>query len=87
MDGEKVYNGKRGQGLGTGTVHRAQRKINTIQKIEIAENDPKSFFITWNEEKELYVIEYNCENTQDCADIVAKIKFILANPKPEHGRH
>ena len=79
VDGKKVYNSKRGQyrgGVATG-VHRAEREISSIVKNEVLASDPKTFRITWLDDKDLYNIEYTCETERDCAEIVSKIKFIL----------
>lgn len=80
VDAQYVYNAKRGQEK-DGRVHRAQRKISHIQQIDVMDNDPCAFFIKWIEEgKDLNTIEYICENARACADIVTKIKYIIAHP-------
>lgn len=79
VDGKKVYNSKRGQyrgGVATG-VHRAERDISTIVKNEVLASDPKTFRITWLDDKDIYNIEYSCETERECAEIVSKIKYIL----------
>ncbi len=59
-------------------VQRAERDISTIVKNEVLANDPKTFRITWMDDKDIYNIEYSCETERECAEIVAKIKFILS---------
>jgi hypothetical protein len=78
VDGKKVYNAKRGilRG-GTSGVQRAERDIASIVKIEKLPTDPKTFRITWMDNGDIYYIEYSCETERECAEIVAKIKFLL----------
>eukprot|EP01036_Dinobryon_divergens_P029725 gene29724-38864_t len=80
VDGVNVYNAKRGQEKDNTKVHRAQRKISTIQSIEIMAIDSNAFCIKWIEDRETISIEYICENRMDCKEIVQKIKQIIANP-------
>jgi len=77
VDGKKIYNSKRGQlrgGNQTG-VQRAERNISTIVKLDILPTDPKTFKITWMDDRDVYNIEYTCETTRECAEIVAKINY------------
>jgi hypothetical protein len=77
VDGKKIYNSKRGQlrgGNQTG-VQRAERNISTIVKLDILPADPKTFRITWMDDRDVYNIEYTCETTRECAEIVAKINY------------
>lgn len=77
VDGKTVYNSKRGHSKGAGGVHTAERDINTLVKIEALQNDAKTFRIAWMEDKDVYNIEYTCDSTAECGEIVAKIRYIL----------
>lgn len=79
VDGKKVYNGKRGlliKGNQSG-VQRSQRDISSIVKIEVLPMDPKTFRITWAEERDVVNIEYTCDTSREASEVVAKIKFIM----------
>lgn len=87
VDGKKVYNAKRGQSVRSGAagssgVQRAERPIKSIVNIDVLHNDPKTFRITWMDDRDLYNIEYTCESTRDCYEIVQKIKYILRRNLP-----
>jgi len=78
VDGKKVYNGKRGT-LGKGTaqrVQRAERDISSIVNVEILPSDDKTFRITWRDDRDLYDIEYTFDTSRECAEAVAKIRYI-----------
>lgn len=79
VDGKKVYNGKRGT-LGKGgtaqRVQRAERDISSIVNIEILSSDDKTFRITWRDDRDLYDIEYTFDTSRECAEAVAKIRYI-----------
>jgi hypothetical protein len=78
VDGKRVYNGKRGQLKGNTTgVQRGEREIETIVKIEILNNDKRTFRIAWMDVRDVYNIEYTCDNERETAEIVAKIKYIM----------
>jgi hypothetical protein len=81
VDGKKVYNNKRGQlrGAAISGVHRAERNISSIVKIEKLPLDPKTFRITWMDNGDIYYIEYLCETSRECSEIVGKIKYLLHN--------
>ena len=68
--------GKLGGGIEAG-VQRAERNIDTIIKIDILPTDSKTFRITWMDDKDVYNIEYTCDTSRDCAEIVNKVKFTL----------
>lgn len=78
VDGDKVYNGKRLNANDTqkGNVRRAEREIKHVRKVEVVKGDPRSFKITWEQEREVIVIDYTCDNDRDCAEIVAKISYL-----------
>eukprot|EP01039_Chlorochromonas_danica_P000097 gene97-104_t len=79
VDGKKVYNGKRGQlkgGVQAKQVQRAERDISSIVNIEILPSDSRTFRITWRDDKDLYDIEYSFETSRECAEAIAKIKYI-----------
>lgn len=77
VDGKKVYNAKRGQlRAGNSSVQRAEREITSIVKIEKLP-DNKTFRITWMDSGDIYYIEYTCETTRECLEIVAKIRYLL----------
>jgi len=58
-------------------VQRAERSIDTIIKIDILPNDSRTFKITWMDDRDVYNIEYTCDSSRDCAEIVNKVKFTL----------
>ena len=73
IDGKMVYNSRRDKfkGHASNSVYRAQRDISTIRKVEAVPGDDKTVRITWEEgDSALYDIEYSCETSKDCADIV-----------------
>lgn len=78
VDGKKVYNGKRGtfKGGAAQKVQRAERDISSIVNVDILTNDDKTFRITWRDDKDLYDIEYTFDNSRECAEAVAKIRYI-----------
>jgi len=79
VDGKRVYNAKRGQlrGGNISGVQRAEREISSIVKIERLNHDEKTFRITWCDHNDIYYIEYTCDTSRECAEIVSKVKFIL----------
>jgi hypothetical protein len=83
IDGKNVYNAKRGdkRGIGPGSnVARAQRELSSIRKVEVIDSDKKAFRITWEEDGKgelLHDIEYYCESAKDCAEIIAKLTFLI----------
>lgn len=79
VDGKKVYNSRRDKYSRSSTgVHRAQRHISSIRKVEILDNDRKTLRITWEDEREVYDIEYTCDTKRDCVEIAAKILFLIS---------
>lgn len=87
VDGKKIYNSKRGQlkgGNQTG-VQRAERSIATIVKMEILPLDPKTFRITWMDDRDVYNIEYTCETDRECSEIVTKINYTREKPVAKFG--
>jgi len=79
VDGHKIYNARRDSSSRTSSsVHRAQRDISTIRRVEPLEEDSRAFRITYSDEGEIYDIEYFCDSTQACAEIVAKINYLCS---------
>jgi hypothetical protein len=76
IDAHKVYNAKRDSQ--SSSVSRAHRDISTIRKVEMVENDNIAFRITFVDERETYDVEYTCDNPRACAEIVAKLNYLLA---------
>lgn len=77
IDGKYIYNSKRDQRPGTG-VKVPYRDISLLQSIEVLE-DKLTFRINWKEDKVPgYSIEYMCQNERDCAEIKAKVKFLIS---------
>ncbi len=79
VDGKTIYNGKRGQlkgGVAQSKIQRAERDISSVVNIEILSHDNKTFRITWRDEKDLYDIEYSFDNSRECAEVLAKIKYV-----------
>jgi hypothetical protein len=76
IDAHKVYNAKRDSQ--SSSVSRAHRDISTIRKVEMVENDSIAFRITFVDERETYDVEYTCDNPRACAEIVAKLNYLLA---------
>jgi len=81
VDGKKIYNSKRGQLKGHTGVQRAERDINTIVKLEILPTDPRTFRITWMDDRDVYNIEYTCETVRECSEIVTKINYTRGKGK------
>jgi len=80
IDGDKVYNSKRGQhGASSSGVYRAQRDISLIRKVDFLREDPdkKTVRIKWAENKDTYDIDYICDTERDCNEIVAKLKYLM----------
>lgn len=83
LDGQKVYNAKRNQGIksagnsAASGVHRAEREISTIIKIQVLANDSKTFRINWQDNNDIYSIDYTCETIQECNEIVQRILYIM----------
>ena len=75
VDAVKVYNKNP---KASGSVHRAERMVADIRKIEMLENDRKSFRILWADDRDVYDIEYTCANADDCSQIVAKLLFLVS---------
>lgn len=87
LDGKKVYNSRRDKSSRSGQgVHRAQRNVSSIRKVEILEYDKKILRITWEDEREVYDVEYACETKRDCVEIAAKIIYLIAPKKRESLR-
>ena len=79
VDGKKVYNSRRDKySRSSAGVHRAQRHISSIRKVEILDNDRRTLRITWEDEREVYDIEYSCDTKRDCVEIAAKILFLIS---------
>ena len=79
VDGKKVYNSRRDKySRSSAGVHRAQRHISSIRKVEILDNDRRTLRITWEDEREVYDIEYTCDTKRDCVEIAAKILFLIS---------
>ena len=79
IDGHKVYNSKRDtHSRNTSAVHRAQRDISTIRKVDFVDINNRTFKITFIDEREIYDIEYTCDTARDCAEIVAKLNYLLS---------
>lgn len=78
VDGKTVYNAKRGQLKGNPSgVLNGQRNISAVVKIDILSNDPRTFRITWAEDRDMVNIEYTCDTSRDAQEIVAKVKFLV----------
>ena len=76
IDGKCIYNSKRDQRPGMG-VKVPYRDISLVHSIEVLE-DNLTFKINWKEEKNpIYSIEYCCHNERDCAEISAKLKYLM----------
>jgi hypothetical protein len=88
IDGKMVYNSRRDKFKShqSSSVYRAQRDISTIRKVEVVDGDDKTVRIQWEEENgALYDIEYTCESTKDCADIVSKLSFLIARQRQQRA--
>jgi SAPK-interacting protein 1 (Sin1), Pleckstrin-homology len=84
VDATRVYNAKRdrdkqkGQGPG---VHRPHRELSAVRKVDVLSGDRKTFRITWQDGREVYDIDYTCENVRACNEIVAKLLFLTSGMK------
>ena len=76
VDAHKVYNKNTKV---SGSVHRAERLIADIRKIEMLDNDRRTFRILWADDRDVYDIEYTCGNIDDCSQIVAKLLFLVSS--------
>jgi hypothetical protein len=76
IDESKIYNAKRDGA--TSVVHRAQRDISTVRKVEALSEENRGFRITFEDDGEINDIEYFCESVRDRAEIVAKINYLIA---------
>lgn len=78
IDGQKIYNSKRENGIrNTSSVSRAQRDISSIRKVEVHDDDARAFRITYKEDEE-FDIDYYCDSVRECAEIVAKISYLVS---------
>lgn len=75
VDGTKVYNMKRGHTRANPDVQRAEREISAIRKVDILD-DRKTLRISWNDERDVYDIDYTCANHVECGELVAKLLFL-----------
>lgn len=78
IDGNKIYNSKRDGYSSRHVVHRAQRDISTVRKVDTLAEDHRAFRITYDDEGEVSDIEYFCESARDCAEIVAKLNYLIS---------
>ena len=86
IDGQKIYNSKRENGnRNTSSVSRAQRDISTIRKVEILEDDTRAFRISYKEDEEVFDIDYFCDTFHECAEIVAKISYLVSKKQSENN--
>lgn len=65
-------------------VHRPERLISEIRKVQVTDNK-KSFKVSWSDLNDVYDIEYTCTTADDCAEIVAKLLFLTSSNKREVG--
>ncbi len=75
VDATKGYNMKRGHTRANPDVQRAEREIHAIRKVDILD-DRKTFRISWNDERDIYDIDYTCANNVECGELVAKLLFL-----------
>jgi hypothetical protein len=86
IDGQKIYNSKRENGnRNTSSVSRAQRDISTIRKVEILEDDSRAFRISYKEDEEIFDIDYFCDTVRECAEIVAKVSYLVSKKQMENN--
>ena len=53
-----------------------------IRRVEAVVGDDKMLRIMWEEgDSALYDIEYTCETSKDCADIVAKLSYLMSKKR------
>jgi SAPK-interacting protein 1 (Sin1), Pleckstrin-homology len=84
VDATRVYNAKRDhKHKGQAGVHRPHREISEIRKIDVLGGDRKTFRITWEDGREVYDIDYICENTRACNEIVAKLLFLTSGMRKQ----
>jgi len=76
IDGTKMYNHKRGDKKGKSDVATLERDISTIIKIENIGSDGKSFKCSFADGG-IFDIEWTCERTEACAEIISKLKFLM----------
>ena len=78
IDGSKIYNSKEDGSSSRNVVHRAQRDISTVRRVSTLHDDSRAFRITYDDEGEVSDIEYFCDSARDCAEIVAKLKYLIS---------
>lgn len=79
IDSSKMYNYDT-QSRNTASVKHAQRNLSTIVKIEYVDGgENRTFRVLFAEEgREPYEIEYQCATARNCAEIVGKVRYLLA---------
>ncbi len=61
-----------------GAVSRAERDIASITEVHVVSIRPSCFTIAFKEKNgKLIVREYEAETRMECAEIVAKLKFLM----------
>jgi hypothetical protein len=87
VDGQKIYNSKRERERerNTSSVSRAQRDLSTVRKIEILDDDSRAFRISYKEDEEAFDIDYFCDTVRECAEIVAKISYLVSKKQQENN--
>ncbi len=77
IDGQNIYNHKRGEKRGNTTVEHAVRSIMTIIRNTVSGSDTKVLRITFNDKTHgIHDIEYVCETKEECAEINSKLNYL-----------
>jgi hypothetical protein len=79
VDGSHLYNSKRlGRGNKSGGVSHAVRDISTVVQVHNVVGDPCSFRVTFDDDREIYDIEYTCDTQRESFEIIAKLRYLLS---------
>jgi len=65
------------RGLVTRNVAVASRPISAVSSATVLKNNPESFTLTFKEKNQLISREFKAESRMECAEIVARIQFLM----------
>jgi len=77
IDKNTIYNKKNQSGESIFNVHKDQRLISTCSSCSVIKNKPRTFQIAYREKNQIISREYEAETKMECAEIVAKINFLM----------
>lgn len=78
IDGQYIYNYKRGERRGNSGVTTATRDVKRIIRVTANQDNKKAFRITFHGDgAEIYDIEYICERMEERPEIIGKLKVLI----------